>query len=307
MIEARYEFRGSDGAVGQLVVRGGLWAGDECVFEFTETLRGVSGVVRCDWRKDAPDIEVHVGITDTVDSAALIAQLAELMRPFFAGAFADVSRSELRSLYAGDYHHSQNYANNHPYETAYKKRIVDALLSILGPRKVLDAGCSAGEVVRQLRERGVDAWGFDLCSDLDVIGYPEVRDNLRQGKVTGIPFGPEDGFDTLVALDVFEHIPEADVPAMIDEFARLGVKRVVALIALCEFQCAGHITLRPLHWWDRRFAPRFRRCREGEVMGAMARAFETSVDKYLAVYDLVESELAPASCVAGLAVHPAPR
>ncbi|MCR9246836.1 MAG: class I SAM-dependent methyltransferase [bacterium] len=292
MIQVQYECQGSNGERGVLVVRGGFWTGDECVFEFCETLRGTNGVVRCDWRRPGPHFEVHAGDPSHPDVRQVLDLCGQLLLPFHQAAFADVSDEELRAIYAGAYHADQNYSTNFEFETRYKRRIVDALIDIVRPTKILDAGCSAGEVVRQLRARGVDAHGFDLCADLDAIAYPEVRGYLRQGNVTAIPYGPEDGFDTLLALDVFEHIPESRLPAMIDDFARLGVRRVVALIALCEFQYLGHITLRPLHWWDQVFGSRYRRCQDGEVMGAMARAFDADPGKCFAIYELVEDPVA---------------
>lgn len=294
MIEVGYEVRDARGGEGRLIVRGGIWAGDECVFEFTETLRGVSGTVRCDWRKPTPHIEVHSGDPRGPEATALLQQLGQLLLPCHSGAFTGVTDEALAELYAGDYHASQGYSTNFEFETRYKQRIVDTLLRITDPGKVLDAGCSAGEVVRQLRARGIDAHGFDLCRDLASIAYPEVKEFLRQGSVTAIPFGPDDGFDTVTAFDVFEHVPEDRIPAMIGEFARLGVRRIVALIALCEFQYAGHVTLRPLHWWDRQFGTRYRRCGDGSTMAEMARSFDADPGKYLAIYELAE---VPAVCV----------
>lgn len=288
MIEVAYGIHDRHGAPGRLIVRGGIWAGDECVFEFVETLRGTSGTARCDWRQPAPRIEVVHGDGNDPDVRAVLLQLGELLLPFHSGAFAGVGDDALAQLYAGHYHADQNYSNGHQFETWYKGRIVDSITRLLAPAKVLDAGCSAGEVVRQLRARGVDAHGFDLCPDLATIAYPEVRPFVCEGSVTAIPFGPEHGFDTLTAFDVFEHIPEDRVPAMVDEFARLGVRRVVALIALCEFQYKGHLTLRPLTWWDRAFGPRFRRRSDARTLGAMATDFGGDPGKYLAVYDLVQ-------------------
>lgn len=287
MIEAAYEFHDASGS-GRLIVRGGIWCGDECVFEFVETLRGTSGTVRCDWREAAPRIEVRHGDGRDPAVRAVLLQLGELLRPFHRDAFAGVGDEELAQLYAAPYHSDQNYSNDHPFEARYKARIVDSIVRLLAPRKLLDAGCSAGEVVRQLRARGVDAHGFDLCADLDRVAYPEVREFVRRGSVTTIPFGPDDGFDTLTALDVFEHIPEDRIPAMVAEFVRLGVRTVVALIAQCEFQYKGHLTLRPLTWWDRLLGPRFRRRHDAHTLSAMARSFDADPGKYLAVYDLVE-------------------
>lgn len=293
MIEHHYTISDRQGRRGALILRGGIWAGDECVFEFTETIGGVSGTARCDWRRPAPLLEVHIGDTDDQQVQLLLQQLGEVLLPFHTGAFDGVGDAELARLYAGEYHAAQNYSTDFEFETSYKQRIVATLMQVAPPQKLLDAGCSAGEVVRQLRRRGVDAHGFDLCPDLDAIAYPEARPFVRQGGVTAIPYGPEDGFDTLTAFDVFEHVPESQLPAMIDEFARLGVRRVIALIALSEFQYLGHITLRPLHWWDQQFGRRFRRCRDATILGTMARNFGADPAKYLAIYELVDAPAEP--------------
>jgi len=164
--------------------------------------------------------------------------------------------------------------------------MLDQVLLLCEPGKALDAGCSAGETVRQLRARGIDAWGFDLCLDLNEIAYPEVRDVLRVGSVTEMPFTPEDGFDTLLALDLFEHIPEHRVPEMVLEIERLHVTQVVAHIALCEFQYPGHQTLRPLSWWDRQMAKSFRRI-SPETAGDVAAAFQGDPSRSLRSYERI--------------------
>jgi len=184
-----------------------------------------------------------------------------------------------------------NYANGSSTETDFKRHVVDQVLALGAPGKVLDAGCSAGEVVKQLRARGIDAHGFDLCGDLAAIAYAGVAPFLRKGGVDAIPYGPEDGFTTLLALDVFEHVPEHKVAMMVAEFARLGVKRVVAHIALCEFQYPGHLTLRPLSWWDRQLAPCFQRIVPA-TQASMAAGFGADPSKYLRVYELAEVPVA---------------
>jgi len=289
MIEVGYEVTDSRGAKGRLMIRGGNWAGDECVFEFTDTLFGLLGTARCNWRHTAPRLEVHAGDPSQPEARAMLQKVSEMLLPFHTGAFRDVTDAELAALYAGDYHRSQNYATNSDFETNFKRAFVNLLLHVTKPRKVLDAGCSAGEVVRQLRERGVDAWGFDLCRDLDAIAYPEVAPYLRQGDMAAIPFGPEDGFDTVLALDVFEHLPEHRIADMLAEFVRLGVKRVLARIAVCEFQYEGHITLRPLTWWDEQLQPFFRRRSERESCAHTATVMNATPSLYLVIYELVET------------------
>jgi hypothetical protein len=268
-----------------LRIAGGIWSGDQCVFEWTDTLHGLAGVATCDWRQPRPRLDVVEGDAGTTAAQRLLEQLTTLLLPFHRGAFADVRDEDLARLYAGDYHATMHLAVDDANEAAFKRHLLDQVLRLGPPGKVLDAGCSAGEVVRQLRARGIDAHGFDLCPELDRIAYPEVAACLRQGSVDAIPFGPEHGFTTLLALDVFEHIPETRIPGMVREFVRLGVQRVVAHIALCEFQYPGHLTLRPLRWWDAQLSPWFQR-RAPAAAATVAQHFDDDPSRYLRVYEL---------------------
>lgn len=247
------------GKRGVLRIGGGVWTGDVCGFEFTDTVHGIAGSAACDWRKPAPLLRLDEGDPDDPAVQPLLDKIKTLLLPFHRGAFRGVSDDQLAALYAGDYHRSMNYAMESKLEADFKSHVVDQLLRLCQPQKLLDAGCSAGEVVRQLRTRGVDTYGFDLCPDIEKVAYRDVAPWIRHGSIDAIPFGSEDGFDTLIALDVFEHVPEHKIGPMVSEFARLGVQRVVAHIAHCEFQYPGHVTLRPLSWWDRQMAPWFQR------------------------------------------------
>ena len=104
----------------------------------------------------------------------------------------------------------------------------------------------------------MDAGGFDVIPNIREIAFPEIRDYVRCGSLTEIPFSSDDAFDTLVAIDVLEHIPERDLPLMVKEWCRIGVRQLVLLINLNQFWFPGHITLRPLSWWSNCFQPHFR-------------------------------------------------
>lgn len=270
---------------GILRIAGGVWTGDACGFEFADTLYGLSGTAMCDWREPTSRLWVDDGTPDDPGARALLDKITTLLLPFHRSAFRQVDLDGLQRLYAADYHTTMNYAVESPIEAMWKSNVIDQMLRLCSPKKVLDAGCSAGEVVRQLRQRGIEAWGFDLSPDLARIAYRDVAPWLRQGRVDQIPFGPEDGFDTLVALDVFEHVPEQQIGPMVSEFARLGVRRVVAHIAMCEFQYPGHVTLRPLSWWDRQLAPWFHRT-ASEHAAAVVAGFGADPSRFLRVYEL---------------------
>src|SRR5207302_4412866 len=106
-----------------------------------------------------------------------------------------------------------------------------------------------GELVRQCRALGIDAYGFDVIPTIHEITFPEVRDYVRQGSLTAIPYNASDAFDTLIAIDVLEHIPERDLGKVIEEWCRLGIIKLVLLINLNQFWFPGHVTMRPLSWW----------------------------------------------------------
>ncbi len=286
MIQVVYQIaEPGTGRQGHLRIAGGIWVGEQCVFEFSESLYGLTGTACCDWRQPEATLTVHEGDPERPEAEALLTKIRTLLLPFHRSAFRNVTKEQLTAFYGGDYHRTMNYAVDSAGERAFKRLVVDQVLTLGAPGKLLDAGCSAGEVVRQLRERGIDAHGFDLCSDLDRIAYPEAAPFVRQGSATAIPYGPEDGFDTLLALDVFEHIPEHQVATMVGEFARLGVQRVIAHIALCEFEYPGHLTLRPLSWWDRQMEPWFVRT-DPANRPAMVGACGGDPSRYLRVYEL---------------------
>ena len=60
--------------------------------------------------------------------------------------------------------------------------VADAIVAQLAPKTVLDAGCAKGFLVAALRERGVDASGFDL-SEVAIAEAPETRPRPRAGRL----------------------------------------------------------------------------------------------------------------------------
>jgi hypothetical protein len=239
---------------GTLLITGGGWDGDVCTFEFGDGGTGMSGVVRCDWRASEPEIVLHDAGRDPRLAAWLLAQLRPRFAGFHTGAFAGVGDDAIAALYSGDYHVRQGYAVASPLEAARKARLAQLTVELTSPRKVLVAGCSAGECLRRFEALGVDAHGFDVAPDLLSFAYPDVAARVRVGRVEAIPFEHADGFDVLTALDVFEHVPEDRIDAMVGEFRRIGLRAI-----------DGHVTLRPLSWWDAKLAPHFVRQRVHDV------------------------------------------
>lgn len=159
--------------------------------------------------------------------------------------------------YDAGYHESNNYIQGDPNEIAIKQVQAKIITELASPKKCVIAGCSNGELVRQCRTLGMDAWGFDVIPAIHEIVFPEVRDYIRHGSLTEIPFTRADNFDTLIAIDVLEHIPERDLSQMIGQWMQPGVQKLILLINLNQFWFPGHITMRPLWWWANQWKPHF--------------------------------------------------
>ena len=161
----------------------------------------------------------------------------------------NLTEDGVADLYRGDYHDARGYTTSPEHERHIKDAQAEFIVRNTGAKKVLVAGCSAGELLVSLERAGVEAWGFDIAADLQSFCLESVRQRVRVGRMTRIPFDRADGFDAIVAIDVFEHVPRRSVPTMVDELTRLGAPALVTLINHVSLNDPGHVTLMPLLWW----------------------------------------------------------
>jgi cyclopropane fatty-acyl-phospholipid synthase-like methyltransferase len=166
-------------------------------------------------------------------------------------------RGKEEDLYTEEYFLQYNYSSDNPKERLIKETQSEYIMRAINPKKVVVAGCAAGELVRELRQKSVEAWGFDISRNLKEIAYPEVVNYLRRGSLCDIPFQPEDGFNALIAFDVFEHIPKRKIDTMVKEIKRLSPEYLVTIIAH-DYVEVGHVTLKPLKWWQKKFKEYYR-------------------------------------------------
>jgi cyclopropane fatty-acyl-phospholipid synthase-like methyltransferase len=100
----------------------------------------------------------------------------------------------------------------HSNEAEWKAQKVFQCISQHGlfPKSVCDVGCGAGEVLRHLHLRlgpGVQCTGFDISPQAIAIAAPKARERLKYLNVDFCTQSSE-RFDLVLALDVFEHVPE---------------------------------------------------------------------------------------------------
>jgi GT2 family glycosyltransferase/SAM-dependent methyltransferase len=141
------------------------------------------------------------------------------------------------------------YAREHAHWLQFFGRIAQDIVQYLNPRTVLDVGCAKGFLVECLRDRGVEAYGFDVSQH----AIDAVRDDIKPycwvGSATdGIP----DHYDLITCIDVCEHLTEFD--------ARRAIRNMAAHADAILFSSTPadrseptHVNVRPIIYWLRAF------------------------------------------------------
>ena len=87
---------------------------------------------------------------------------------------------------------------------------------------VLDVGCGPGYFVRMLRELGMDAGGIDPSADAIALSNG-LADRVVRGQVRALP--PKIAH-VAICREVAEHVPVADIPALVCDLFRVARKFV---------------------------------------------------------------------------------
>ena len=121
------------------------------------------------------------------------------------------------------------------------------------PQCLLDAGCAKGYLVKHLRKRGVSAYGTDI-SPYAVAESPEdIRPYLTAASLHRLPF-TDNHFDTVVSMEVMEHIPKELLLMSIRELKRVCSGRLFLTIAqVHDTTDTTHVSLYPMEMWVKLF------------------------------------------------------
>jgi SAM-dependent methyltransferase len=129
-------------------------------------------------------------------------------------------------------------------------QIADAIVGQLAPETVLDAGCAKGFLVAALRERGVEAYGFDL-SEVAISDAPDsARPYLRVGSLTD----PIEGrYDVVTCIETVEHLDPTDAPRAVANLCAAS-DRVLLSSTPGDLHEPTHVNVQPPERWSQLFA-----------------------------------------------------
>jgi SAM-dependent methyltransferase len=152
-------------------------------------------------------------------------------KPTGDGIGQPVRKGEYSRL--GEFH--RNLDPNWSYYPIYinKVELIDELLHRFDCQagKILDAGCGEGVLVEKYAQQGWDIIGVDKNYSSEYV---------KEGSITELPF-PDNSFDTIMALDVLEHLPYST-----QGYALAEIHRVLKPGGLVIFSCPNlaHFTSR---------------------------------------------------------------
>ncbi len=128
--------------------------------------------------------------------------------------------------------------------------IAEEVMSSIGFGSVLDIGCGLGDLVLSLNARGIDAIGVDVSSV--AIEEAKLRSDKRffEHSALSLPFD-DDSFETVIGVEVLEHLDITDVVLALKEVFRVCKKNAYFLIGLKNKKEASCVlTNRDRFWWE---------------------------------------------------------
>jgi len=96
-------------------------------------------------------------------------------------------------------------------------------------QKIFDFGCNTGNLAGRLQSEGFDVYGSDISDQALAFGMSKGVKNLEVGSIGNMPF-KDKKFDTILALDVVEHI-EDDVATLRELSSMLSANgRIIIMV-----------------------------------------------------------------------------
>ena len=125
----------------------------------------------------------------------------------------------------------------------------------------LDVGCAKGFLVQALREKGMEAFGFDHSSWAITHAEPAVRDYLCLTSVDDVEYDRK--FDVLIVFSLFETLTLTQIEGFLPRARSWTNQALIACIPTvpesatpytpAHDQDMSHITMKTRGWWNARF------------------------------------------------------
>jgi SAM-dependent methyltransferase len=142
------------------------------------------------------------------------------------------------------------YTRENPHWLQFFGHIADEIIQQLKPRTVLDVGCAKGFLVECLRDRGVEAYGFDVSQ----YAIGEVRADIKPYCWVGSATSDiSKDYDLITCIEVCEHMAESDAQDALRQMTT-HADRILFSSTPSDFEEPTHVDVHPIIDWLRLFA-----------------------------------------------------
>lgn len=138
-------------------------------------------------------------------------------------------------------------------------RDIVALAGLVGAKTGLDYGCGKGnQYVKMIELDGHPPTTLEAAFGFTVDKFDPAVEQFQGTDLTAQR-------DLVWCTDVMEHIPEEDIDFVASELNRLARKALFVTVATYPAKKQlpngenAHVTVKPVEWWEERFAPVFAR------------------------------------------------
>ncbi len=165
-------------------------------------------------------------------------------------------------IYNWSYYLDEGYGTlgdeNQDTTAAFKQffaALADSIIYHYNPKTVLDAGCAVGFLVEALRERGVEAYGFDISADAiahakeTVRPYLQVSSLLNDAPLENCPTH----FDLVTNIEVLEHLYEEDLAQALKKLCSYG-DHILFSSSPSDINEDTHFNVRQPEYWVKQFS-----------------------------------------------------
>lgn len=164
--------------------------------------------------------------------------------------------SYYNGYFFGDFYQENgggNYMNKDQWKPFFD-RIADKIIEMFNPKSVLDAGCALGYLVEALRDRDIEAYGFDISEyainnvSEDIKQYCFVH-SINQPLPSNVP----DRYDLIVTIEVLEHLYPEDGIEAINNLCKY-TDTIIFTSTPDDIEDRTHVNVQRLEYWARLFA-----------------------------------------------------
>ena len=143
-----------------------------------------------------------------------------------------------------------NIAFNQGYDTRGIPN--ETMIKSLNPKTIIDVGCAGGSTVKELNERGYEAYGIDF-SIVAATKWNGVSDRCMLAYADDMWMVENDTFDLAIS-DMLEHTPSSHLEEVIREISRVSKRQLFNIDFknaewLIDNRIEPHMVIQPPQWW----------------------------------------------------------